>query len=87
MCLTLLLSLRFHHPFHLMRHEGTFFAFKEDASRLQAFHIMPYILGDIYSIESILRAEHYTLYLSTIIIVGIHLTLPRSNTNDSSFVG
>ena len=33
---------------------------------------MPYILGDIYSIESFLWAEHYTLYHCTIIIVGIH---------------
>ena len=64
--------LRFKYPFHLMRHERTFFTFKEYTSRLHAFYIVPDILGYIHSVESILRAKNYAFYHCTIIIVGIH---------------
>ena len=36
---------------------------------------MPYVLRNIHTIESFLWAEHYTLYHSSIIIVGIHANL------------
>ena len=55
-----------------MRHEWSFFTLKEDTPRLQAFHIMPYFLWDIYPIESFLWAKNNTLYHCTIIIIGIH---------------
>ena len=60
-----------------MRHKRPFFTFKEDTSRLQAFHIMPHILWDIYPIEPFLWAKTNTLYHCTIIIIGIH---PNSTT-------
>ena len=58
--------------FHLMWDKWAFFTFKEDTSRLQAFHIMPNALGYIHPVEPFLWAKHYTLYHCTIIIVGIH---------------
>jgi hypothetical protein len=37
-------------PLHLMRHEGTFFAFEDDAAGFQAFAFVSDAFGDIYAI-------------------------------------
>ena len=49
-------SVYFQYSIHLMFHERSFLAFQQHAG-FQAFHVVPYVLGDVSPVYAFLMAE------------------------------
>ena len=73
-----LFLLYIQYPIHLMFYEWAFFAFKDDAIRLQRLNRMPYTFRNVHAISSIIEPSSLCV---------VTLTFPRRITNVSSFVG
>ena len=51
-----------------MRHEGALLALEDDGT-FYGFELMPYSLGNIHTINTILRTKYDTLYYRTIVVI------------------
>ncbi len=51
-----------------MRDEGALLALEDDA-RFYGFQLMPHILGNIHTINTILSTKYDTLYYRTIVVI------------------